>query len=144
MYDIAFIIKSPYNERDKKRFGIEVFEKYKKIIILDCTPFIYPKVKYIPNDSVNSKNCIKIYNHSDLYKNIKLCNNNGFVIDIADIIEQKINSLIKSKNIKIIKIGVNAIPYFIKNDKNKLLNKVIKNIASKKIFLLLLKKSTKK
>ena len=43
MYDIAFIIKSPYNE-ETKRFGIRVFEKYKKIIILDCTPFIYQKL----------------------------------------------------------------------------------------------------
>ena len=79
-----------------------------------------------------------------MYKNIKLCNNNGFVIDIADIIEQKINSLIKSKNIKIIKIGVNVIPYFIKNDKNKLLNKVIKNIASKKNILAFIKKNLQK
>ena len=67
-----------------------------------------------------------------MYKNIKLCNNNSFVIDIY-IIEQKINSLIKSKNIKIIK-SKNTIPYFIKNNKNKFLNKVIKNIASKNIL----------
>jgi len=70
---IIFLLGTPFNERDYKRFGFDILIKDGfEVCIWDFTPLLYPKVfmKVQPPDPINYQNLVRFHSKKDAIKAI--------------------------------------------------------------------------
>lgn len=60
---VAFLVESPFSDRDYNRFGIEILKKYFDVHVLNCTSWIKPKV--LEHYSNLNRNC---YEHIPIHE----------------------------------------------------------------------------
>ena len=80
---VILLTMSPFNERDYKRFGVEIFEKNGlNVEIWDLTGVLYPmrKSHHKSCDSISCNQLIEFYSKKDLVKKIVSLNNQCLVI----------------------------------------------------------------
>ena len=81
---ILFLISSPFNQRDYKRFGIDTLvQNGFEVHVWDFTPFIHPLVykTVLPPDPIDYKNLVQFKNKREALNALNEQRENSFIID---------------------------------------------------------------
>lgn len=79
---IIYLIPSPFNQRDYKRFGVDVFVNDGfEVYVWDCSPFLRRGFE-APLDSIDFKSLIKFDSSNDVIASLRKEKKNSFVINL--------------------------------------------------------------
>ncbi|MFC1822594.1 hypothetical protein ACFL9T_07790 [Thermodesulfobacteriota bacterium] len=131
---IIYLIQVPFNKRDYKRFGLEIFmaEGF-EVYVWDFTPFLNPNENHhvIPPDPIHYSKLYYFKNKMDAINSISRIDSNTFIINLIsyNICTYGIFKAISKRNIPyIINMGNTTF-----NVPNKLIRRIF-NIKPRKLF----------
>ena len=136
---IIYLIESPFNRRDYKRFGVEIFIQAKfEVYVWDFTPFLHPQVdsSVIPPDPIKYKNFMRFNSKRDAVAAISKEQEDCFVVSL---IPYRINTFSIFRQISKNKIPYcvhisNSIPDPYSNKNKKYLFKKIRRLTPRKLI----------
>lgn len=85
---IIYIVSSPFNKRDYKRFGIGLLlESGYEVNVYDVSGVLYPEIKkhYIPSDQYAFKGLFTLNSISEAHEAFLTCSENDVVVDLGDL-----------------------------------------------------------
>ncbi len=113
---ILFLIESPFNKRDFKRFGVEVFiENGFEVYVWDFTPFLHPKFNTLitQSDPIEYENLIRFDSKRDAIAAIGKKGGDSFIISLIgyhDVTYSIFRQISKNK-IPYSVFAANTVPY---------------------------------
>jgi hypothetical protein len=136
---IIYLIESPFNQRDYKRFGVEIFiQAGFEVYVWDFTPFLHPQVdsSVIPPDPIEYKNFMRFNSKRDAIAAISKELENCFVVSL---ITYQINTFSIFRQISKNKIPysvliTNSIPNPYSNKSKKYLYIKIRRLTPRKLI----------
>ena len=135
---IIYFISAPFNRRDYKRFGVDIFIKDGfEVYVWDFTPLLYPKIymKVIPPDPITYRNLTRFYKKEDAVKEIRKEKNEAFLINLISYqqITFSLFRAISKWNIPYC-VSIPNIPIGIPEDKRRSLLRKIRSINIRKLI----------
>lgn len=82
---VIFLVESPFNSRDYKRFGVEIFQKSGfNVEVWDFTPILYPDFfhNYMPSDQTNYPKLKLFYSQKEAVDILLNLSNEDFIINL--------------------------------------------------------------